>query len=326
MRTVILTFDVFSLKDMKPQNIAFDIRGDVRVFDFGLAKELVEADLVQFPDDYNVTGMTGSRRWMSPEVYFNENYGLSSDVYSFGLLLWNLCYLETPYGDHLTLQSHHKNVMVKGKRPKRLRSKIIPDSLWALVSVCWAQDRSNRPTMEIVCEALRQEISTLKVNLELSTRKKTNASNNPAASAALDATAATSGSSMDLSRAKSSKTAPTSSTFTFPSPCSSLRRGNVPVLKLFQRTVNEDFEDPVDVSFHHHGNSSNKNLVKAREQQINGSGSHPKQPSRFLPRGFKFRTSDIEERSLYLSNKSLISLAGLQHSSSQLHSSANSRP
>ena len=76
------------------QNIAFDVRGDVRIFDFGLAKELVEADLAKLPDDYNATGMTGSRRWMSPECYFFEPYGLSTDVYSFGLLLWNLCTLK----------------------------------------------------------------------------------------------------------------------------------------------------------------------------------------------------------------------------------------
>ena len=52
---------------LKPDNIGFDVRGDIKIFDFGLAKEL-------HPDDkmenglYNLTGDTGSPRYMAPEV------------------------------------------------------------------------------------------------------------------------------------------------------------------------------------------------------------------------------------------------------------------
>jgi serine/threonine protein kinase len=48
-------------RDLKPDNIGFDIRGDVRLFDFGIAKELKPNDLVNAPDEYNCTGLTGSR-------------------------------------------------------------------------------------------------------------------------------------------------------------------------------------------------------------------------------------------------------------------------
>ena len=43
-------------------NIGVDVRGDMRVFDFGLAKELKPKDLVEAPEGYNATGLTGSRR------------------------------------------------------------------------------------------------------------------------------------------------------------------------------------------------------------------------------------------------------------------------
>jgi hypothetical protein len=41
--------------------VGFDIRGDVRLFDFGIARELKPKDLVKAPDDYRCSGLTGSR-------------------------------------------------------------------------------------------------------------------------------------------------------------------------------------------------------------------------------------------------------------------------
>jgi len=55
-------------RDLKPENAGFNVRGDIKLFDFGLAKELKERDLQVPPDGYEATGLTGSRRYMAPEV------------------------------------------------------------------------------------------------------------------------------------------------------------------------------------------------------------------------------------------------------------------
>ena len=50
-------------RDLNPENVALDVRGDMRLFDFGLAKELKRKDLVEPPDGFQATGLTGSRRY-----------------------------------------------------------------------------------------------------------------------------------------------------------------------------------------------------------------------------------------------------------------------
>lgn len=62
-----LAADSILHRDIKPQNIGFDIRGDVKLFDFGLSKELKPNQQVG-NDQYHSSGLAGTRRYMSPEM------------------------------------------------------------------------------------------------------------------------------------------------------------------------------------------------------------------------------------------------------------------
>lgn len=146
-------------RDLKPDNIGFDVRGDVKIFDFGLAKEMKPEDLVS-DDLYEMSGNTGSLRYMAPEVAKRLPYNQSVDVYSFSILLWQMCSLQQPF-DTYDVATHSELVVHGGERPK-LDATITnnwSDDLCTLMSDGWSSDISARPDFESVAGVLRKEFN-----------------------------------------------------------------------------------------------------------------------------------------------------------------------
>lgn len=62
-----------------------------------------------------MTGNVGTVAWTAPEVFDGRRYNEKADVYSFGVILWELCTREVPFSN---LSSFAIPVLViKGKRP-----------------------------------------------------------------------------------------------------------------------------------------------------------------------------------------------------------------
>ena len=90
--------------------------------------------------------MAGSLRYMSPENALGKGIDLSADVYSFGVLLWELCTLQKPFQKFST-HDEFMRVVIKGNwRPAVVSIPIPP--IRGLIQRCWDEDRSNRPTFE----------------------------------------------------------------------------------------------------------------------------------------------------------------------------------
>jgi serine/threonine protein kinase len=144
-------------RDLKPENIGFDVRGDVRIFDFGLARELKPKDLVEPPDGYDCTGMTGSRRYMAPECVRCLPYGFSADVYSFAILMWQIFALKTPF-PNFDSKKHFDVVVQRGKRPP-VAAANLPSSMRRMMESSWAEEPSRRPDFVAICQEIQVEIN-----------------------------------------------------------------------------------------------------------------------------------------------------------------------
>lgn len=143
-------------RDLKPDNIGFDVRGDVKIFDFGLAKEMRPEDLVQ-DDLYSMSGNTGSLRYMAPEVAKGLPYNHTVDVYSFSVLIWQMFSLQQPF-ENYDVQKHSELVVHGNDRPK-LDTKNWSGNLCALMMHSWSGNISQRPDFEYVAAILKREFS-----------------------------------------------------------------------------------------------------------------------------------------------------------------------
>jgi serine/threonine-protein kinase len=78
-------------RDIKPANVLFDVRGDVRIMDFGLAAPVAAVIAGE------AGTLIGSPRYMSPEQIRGERVDARTDLYSLGIMLFELCSGVPPY-------------------------------------------------------------------------------------------------------------------------------------------------------------------------------------------------------------------------------------
>ncbi|KAI3507107.1 hypothetical protein L1887_21874 [Cichorium endivia] len=121
-------------RDLKSANLLMDENGIVKVSDFGVARVQNKSGIM--------TAETGTYRWMAPEVIEHRPYNHKADVFSFGIVLWELLTHKLPYANLTPLQAAI-GVVQKGLRP------VIPKhthhGIVGLLEKCWQHDPSLRP-------------------------------------------------------------------------------------------------------------------------------------------------------------------------------------
>ena len=138
----------FMHRDLKPANIL--VEGEsLKIADFGLA-------CAKPKEPASLTAETGSYRWMAPEVMRHEPYDGSCDVYSFGLVCWELLTYKMPFGSLSPVEAAFA-VADKAKRPSFPDP--TPEDISTLVSACWHQDHRRRPSFAEVDGALSSMIA-----------------------------------------------------------------------------------------------------------------------------------------------------------------------
>lgn len=137
-------------RDIKSGNVLLDKDWKPRLADFGFAKVITEG----MPNTPN----RGSWPWMAPEVMLGQPYSTSADVYSFGMLIYELITNYPPFIMCLTAKDVIHAVTVKKERP------LLPEPelpIYKVIRMCWDQNPSRRPTMIDVCQMLVTETMAL---------------------------------------------------------------------------------------------------------------------------------------------------------------------
>jgi serine/threonine protein kinase len=105
-----------------------------------------------------LTGNTGSLRYMAPEVALAKPYSHKAEVFSFGTLLWQIASHENPFAD-CDVSGFFRRVCTLHERPKI--PKRFPPELAELLTRCWKTDQAERPEMAEVIVILRNLLAQL---------------------------------------------------------------------------------------------------------------------------------------------------------------------
>jgi serine/threonine protein kinase len=137
-------------RDLKPENIFISDSEDAVLGDFGLSREFSYS---------SINSLAGTLLWIAPEIFKEESYTAKVDVYSFGIILYEIIFNKRPYQpeEFANLNEFSKKIKLGTLRPNLHMGRInIPDHLINLLKFCWSGSPNDRPSWEKIISILKQ--------------------------------------------------------------------------------------------------------------------------------------------------------------------------
>ncbi|GMS99323.1 hypothetical protein PENTCL1PPCAC_21498, partial [Pristionchus entomophagus] len=155
----------FIHRDVAARNIMVDQQETCKIGDFGLCRSVGTEE-----ENYHSHGGKLPLKWMSPEAIDKYHFSAVSDVWSYGVLLFEIVTLGgTPYVDWPAAE-----LLMRLKRGERMeRPDNCSEHLFEVMSACWAELPSDRPTftklrkrLGVLLEDVNQDDYYLKLNAQ----------------------------------------------------------------------------------------------------------------------------------------------------------------
>jgi serine/threonine protein kinase len=134
-------------RDIAARNVLLAGKKDLvaKVSDFGMARNL-ESVYSGVASEQHTAATIGPVKWMAPEQLERMAYSRASDVFAFGVLLYEIFARSTPWPGLANV-----NVIAQVITGKRMElPKTVPAAVRKVMKQCWAHEPSERPKMQVV--------------------------------------------------------------------------------------------------------------------------------------------------------------------------------
>uniref|UniRef100_A0A803VQW4 receptor protein-tyrosine kinase n=1 Tax=Ficedula albicollis TaxID=59894 RepID=A0A803VQW4_FICAL len=139
-------------RDLAARNILLTHGRITKICDFGLARD------IRNDSNYVVKGNARLPvKWMAPESIFNCVYTFESDVWSYGILLWELFSLGSSPYPGIPVDSKFYKMIKEGYR--MFSPECAPPEMYDIMKSCWDADPLQRPTFKQIVQMIEQQLS-----------------------------------------------------------------------------------------------------------------------------------------------------------------------
>ncbi|XP_015717845.1 mast/stem cell growth factor receptor Kit isoform X1 [Coturnix japonica] len=139
-------------RDLAARNILLTHGRITKICDFGLARD------IRNDSNYVVKGNARLPvKWMAPESIFNCVYTFESDVWSYGILLWELFSLGSSPYPGMPVDSKFYKMIKEGYR--MFSPECSPPEMYDIMKSCWDADPLQRPTFKQIVQMIEQQLS-----------------------------------------------------------------------------------------------------------------------------------------------------------------------
>jgi len=141
-----------------------------KVADFGLSRA------AKTPEAF-MTKCVGTWRWMAPEVFYSNEYDQRIDVFSFGVLMYEVLSGKIPYEDVWPVNSKAVNPRIglhisNGHRPNvGLVQPGCPQKSVSIMQECWDSDRTKRPNFSYLKRHLKEQLDLVSLYSQVESRE-----------------------------------------------------------------------------------------------------------------------------------------------------------